>query len=244
VCNNCLVIKHKIILFNSSVDNRSSLSEINPIQTCHRQGSGMSKENEAIYLNHHKMYGYGPALIRWIRGYWPDSKKMKILAISLPYPIAGASHICRVTIVASDDRASFGKTVLLSYDESVILELTDHEGTVPVQTVEDGTSIIMEAIKNSEYVIEGDKQLTAFLRQTKFSTFAFFHKGPSKTQSEEGKTSSTNEVFLVAALPYEMTINKRFTIEAVGNKQLDLSWITKWSYGMLRSSVEKSITGI
>jgi len=64
------------------------------------------------------------------------------------------------------------------------------------------------------------------------------------SKSECGKTPSTNEVFLVAALPYEMTVNKRFTIEAVGNKQMDLSWISKWAYALLRSSVDKRITDI
>jgi len=242
LCNNCLVIKHKIILFNSTVDNRSSLSEIYPIQTCHRQGSEMSKEDETLRLNYYKMYGYAPALIRWIRGYWSDSKKMKIIAIKLPHPIFGTFPNCGVRIIMSDDRASFGKTVLLSYDESMVLDLTSHDGIVPSQSAEDALSIVMEAIKNSEYVIEGDKQLSAFLRQTKFSTFAFFHMGLSK--SECGKTPSTNEVFLVAALPYEMTVNKRFTIEAVGNKQMDLSWISKWAYALLRSSVDKRITDI
>jgi hypothetical protein len=186
----------------------------------------MSKEDETFYLNYHKMYGYGPALTRWIRGYWHGSEKMKILAIKLPYPIAGTSPIYRVRIIGGDDGASFGKTVLLSYDESVILELTEHEGTVPVQNVENGLSIITEAIKNSEYVIMGDKQLTAFLSQTKFSTFAFFHMGSSKTQSEDGNTPRANEIFLVAALPYEMTIDKRFTIEAVGIKQMDCLGLT------------------
>ena len=111
-------------LFNSSVDNRSTLSEIIPMQICHRQGSGMSKDDETSYLNYHKTYGYGPALTRWIRGYWPASKKMKILAIKLSDPIEGTSLIYRVRMIGGDDGASFGKTVLLSYDESVILELT------------------------------------------------------------------------------------------------------------------------
>jgi hypothetical protein len=244
VCNNCLVIKPKIILFNSSVDNRSSLSEIYPIQTCQRQGSGMSKEDETFYLNYNKIYGYGTALTRWIRGYWSYSTKMKIIAIKLPHPIIGASPISGVRIIMSDDRASVENTVLVSYDESEILDLSNHEGIVPTQNVENGLSIIMEAIKNSEYVIEGDRQPSEFLGQTKFSTFAFFRIDRSKAQSEDGKTPGTNEVFLVAALPYEMTINKRFTIEAVGNNQMDLSWVSKWSYGLLRSSVEKRITDI
>jgi hypothetical protein len=220
VCKQCLVIKPKIILFTGSVDNRSSISEIFPTQTCHRQGSGMSKEDETFYLNYNKMYGYGTTLIRWIRGYWSDSSKMKIIAIKLPYPIAGTSPIFRVRIVVNDDRASFEKTVFLSYDESVILELTDHGGTVSDQTVEDGLSIIMEAIKNSEYVIEEDKQLSAFLRQTKFSTFAFFHMNQFNAQSENGKTVSINEAYLVAALLYELTKYKTFSIEAIGNKQM------------------------
>lgn len=220
VCNNCLVIKPKIILFNSSVDNRSSLSEIYPIQTCQRQGSGMSKEDETFYLNYNKMYGYGTALIRWIRGYWSDSAKMKIIAIKLPYPIAGKSPICGARIIMSDDRASFEKTVLLNYDESPILDLTNHKGIVPAQSDEDGSSIIMEAIKNSEYVIEGDKQLGAFLRQTKFSTFAFFHMNQSNAQSENGKTLSINEAYFIAALPYEVTMYKKFSIKAIGNKQM------------------------
>jgi hypothetical protein len=220
VCKQCLVIKPKIILYTRSVDNRFGRSEIYPVQTCHRQGSEMSKENETFYLKYNKMYGYGTALTRWIRGYWSDNTKMKIIAIKLPYPIAGKSPICGVRIIMSDDRASFEKTVLLSYDESLILDLTNHEGIVPAQNDEDGSSIIMEAIKNSDYVIEGDKKLGAFLRQTKFSTFAFFHMNQSNAQSENGKTLSTNEVYLVAALPYEVTMYKKFSIEALGNKQM------------------------
>jgi hypothetical protein len=220
ICKQCLVIKPKIILFTSSVDNRSGRSEIYPVQTCHRQGSAMSKENETFYLKYNKIYGYGTALTRWIRGYWSDSAKMKIIAIKLPYPIAGKSPICGVRIIVSDARASFKKTVLLSYDELPILDLTNHEGIVPAQSDEDGSSIIMETIKNSEYVIERDEQLGAFLRQTKFSTFAFFHMNQSNAQSENGETLSTNEVYLVAALPYEVTIYKKFSIEAIGNKQM------------------------
>ncbi|MGH9951697.1 MAG: hypothetical protein ACRD5J_08740, partial [Nitrososphaeraceae archaeon] len=138
----------------------------------------------------------------------------------LPYLIDGTSPICGVRIIMSDDRASFEKTVFLSYNESVILDLTNHNGIVPAQSVEDGSSIIMEAIKNSEYVIEGDKQLGAFLRQTKFSTFAFFHMNQSESPPENGKTLTTNEVYLVAALPYEVTMNKKFSIETIGNKQM------------------------
>lgn len=220
VCKYCLVIKPKIILFTSSVDNRSGLSEIYPVQTCHRQGSEMSKENETFYLNFNKMYGYGAALTRWIRGYWSNNMKMKIIAFRLPYPIAGSSPFCGARIIMNDDYPLFEKTLLLSYDESVLLDLTNDKGIVPAQNVEDGSSIIMEAIKNSEYVIEGDKQLGAFLRQTKFSTFAFFHINQSKSQSENGKTPSTNEVYLVAALPYEVTMYKKFSIEAIGNKQM------------------------
>jgi hypothetical protein len=221
ICEHCLVIKPKIILFTSSVDNRSSSAEVSPVQTCHRQGSGMSKEDEIFYLNYNKMYGYGTtALTRWIRGYWSDNTKMKIIAIRLSYPIAGKSPNCGIRIVMGDDRASFEKMVLLGYDEPVILDLTSHEGIFPAQSVEDGSSIIMEAIKNSEHVIEGDKQLGAFLRQTKFSTFAFFHMNQSKLQSENGKTLSTNEVYLVAALPYEVTMYKKFRIEEIGNKQM------------------------
>jgi hypothetical protein len=120
----------------------------------------------------------------------------------------------------SDDLASFEKMVFLRYDESVISELTDHEGTGPAQSDEDGSSIIMETIKNSEYVIEGDKQLGTFLRQIKFGTFAFFHMNQSKAQSENGNTLGTNEVYLVAALQYEVTMYKKFSIEAIGNKQM------------------------
>ncbi len=220
ICNNCLVIKPKIILFTSSVDNRSVRSEVYPIQTCHRQGSEMSKENETFYLKYNKTYGYGTALTRWIRGYWSGNAKMKIIAIKLPYPIAGKSPICGVRIIMSDDHASSKKTVLLSNDESPILDLTNREGIVPTQGDEDGSSIIMDAVKNSEYVIEGDKQLGAFLRQTKFSTFAFFHMNQSNAQSENGKTSSINEAYLVAALPYEVTMYKKFSIEVIGNKQM------------------------
>jgi hypothetical protein len=221
VCEHCLVIKPKIILFTKFADNRSGLVEIYPVQTCHRQASEMSKEDETFYLNYNKTYGYGTtAPTRWIRGYWSDSMKMKIIAFRLPYPIAGTSPFCGARIIMSDDRASFDKTLLLSYDESVLLDLTNHEEIVPAQSVEDGSSIIMEAIKNSEYVIEGDKQLGAFLRQTKFSTFAFFHMNQSEPQSENGKTLSTNEVYPVAALPYEMTMYKKFSIEVIGNKQM------------------------
>jgi hypothetical protein len=212
ICESCLVIKPKIILFTSSVPYSSI--EVCPVQTCHRQGSGMSKDDEIFYLNFNKMYGYGTAaLTRWIRGYWSDNTKMKIIAIRLPYPITGNSPNWGVRIIMSDDRASSEKMVLLRYDESVILNLTNHEGIFPAQSVEDGSSIIMEAIKNSEHVIEGCKQLGTFLRQTKFSTFAFFHMNQSKPHSEIGKTPSTNEVYLVAALPYEVTMHKKFRIE-------------------------------
>ena len=69
ICKHCLVIKPKIILFTKFADNRSGLAEICPVQTCHRQGSEMSKEDETFYLNYNKMYGYGTtALTRWIRG--------------------------------------------------------------------------------------------------------------------------------------------------------------------------------
>ena len=69
ICKHCLVIKPKIILFTKFADNRSGLAEICPVQTCHRQGSEMSKEDETFYLNYNKMYGYGTTtLTRWIRG--------------------------------------------------------------------------------------------------------------------------------------------------------------------------------
>ena len=146
--------------------------------------------------------------------------KMKIIAFRLPYPIAWTSPFRGARIIMSDDSASFDKTLLLSYEESVLLDLTNHEEIVPAQSDEDGSTIIMEAIKNSEYVIEGDKQLSAFLRQTKFSTFAFFHMNQSKPQYENGKTLSTNEVYLVVALPYQVTMYKKFSIEVIGNKQI------------------------
>lgn len=219
VCKYCLVIKPKIILFTNSIDNRSGLAEIYPVPTCHRQGSEKSKEDETFYLNYNKKYGYGTALIRWIRGYWSDNMKMKIIAFRLAYPVGGTPPICGARIIMSDDHALVEKTLLFSYDESVLLDLTNDKEIVPTQSVEDGSSIITEAIKNSEYVIEGEMQLSAFLRQTKFSTFAFFHMNQSESLSEDGKTPSTNEVYLVAALPYEMTRYKKFTIEAIGNKQ-------------------------
>jgi hypothetical protein len=218
ICEHCLVIKPKIILFTSSVDNRFGLAEICPVQTCHRQGSDMSKEDEIFYLNHNKRSGYGTrTLTQWISGYWSHNTKMKIIAIRLPYPTAGKSPDWGVKIIVSDDRTSFEKMVLLRYDESVVLDLTSNEGIVPAQSVEEGSSIIMETIKNSEHMIEGDDQLGAFLRQTKFSTFAFFYMNQSKPQSENGKTLSTNEVYLVAALPYEVTMYKKFRIEEIRN---------------------------
>jgi hypothetical protein len=223
VCEYCLVIKPKIILFPSSVDNRYGLSEIYPVQTCHRQGSEMSKEDETFYLNYNKMHGYATALIRWIEGYWSENMKMKIIAFRLPYPIPGTSPFCAARIIMSDDRAMFKKTLLLSYGKSMLLDLTNDKGIVHAQSGEDGLSIITESIKNSEYVIDGEKQLSAFLRQTKFSTFAFFHTNQSNSQSEDGKTPSTNEVYLVAALPHEMTMYKRFNIEAIGTTQAVLS---------------------
>ena len=218
ICESCLVIKPKIILFTSSVDGRSGASEIRPIHTWHKQDSGMSKEDETAYLNHNKTYGYPKVLRAWIRGYWSKNKKMKIIAFHLPHTITSDSNTpnsvgnytvpsYRIKIIMSDDNFQNKNTAFLNYDASVNSETAFHE-----ETTEDASSIILEAIKNSEFVVESEDQLSAFLDQTKFSTFGFF-----RTKHFD-RTATVDGVHLVTIIPYELTTNKKFSIEVIENK--------------------------
>jgi hypothetical protein len=221
ICKSCLVIKPKIVLFTNSINGLTDPSEIYPMPTCHRQGSGKSKEDETYYLDYNKTYGYPKVLQKWIRGYWSKKAKMKIMAFHLPSTICSDSNTTNsignsvpsygIKITMSDEHI-LKKILFLSCDSSVHLKLAVHE-----ETIEGASPIILEAIKNSEYVIETEDQLNAFLTQTKFSTFAFFHTKHSD------RVPSVNGVYLVAIFPHELTINRKFSIEVIENKQTVLS---------------------
>jgi hypothetical protein len=81
ICSTCFTIKPAVLLYSSfsNMEERSPIIKF--IDSCHTCTSQMTNKERNHYLKYNLVNGIAPLLFNWIRLFWPEDQKMKLVAV-------------------------------------------------------------------------------------------------------------------------------------------------------------------
>ena len=80
MCRSCLMIKPAILTYSSNPKRQTESMNIIHLDSCVTCSTQMSAEERSYYLNYNLTNGITPILFRWIREYWSDFDRLKLIA--------------------------------------------------------------------------------------------------------------------------------------------------------------------
>ncbi len=237
ICWSCFTIKPAVFLYsnNSTLQDRSPT--VKYMDPCHNCTSQMTNGERKHYLDYNLGHGITPLLFDWIKAFWPQDQKMKLIAIrvneleiespgdrpnTLPPTVNSSSPRQTFTRLRIEARGKFPsliqKSILLDKDDGPILEVRSIFQTCSDQTVPHShfdSFPIIRAIEESEYTIASEKDIYSFLNYTRFKTFGLFRLNFGfNFFGNEGITQvSENETYLVMLVPNEPAPGISYTCE-------------------------------
>jgi hypothetical protein len=237
ICPTCFTIKSAVFLYSSFSNMLERSPIIKFIDSCHTCNSQMTNKERNHYLKYNLVNGIAPLLLNWIKVFWPEDQKMKLVAIRvneldiespgdcpaiLPPTVNKSSprqRVTRLRIEASGKSPSLTqKSILLDRDEEPVFEVKtifqrNSNHTVPLPYFD--SFPIIRAIEESEYLITSEKDIYSFLHYTMFKTFGLFRLSFGlKWFGNIGNTQDDEEeIYLVMLVPNEFSLPMRYTCE-------------------------------
>ena len=207
---------------------------LDPCDSCTSQ---MTNEDKYRCLNYNLANGIPTLLFNWIRVFWPEDQKMKLVPIrinklkmespgdcpdTLPPIVNNSSRRQTVTRLRIDARGKFPsltqKSILLDMDEEPVLEVRtifepNLDQTVPLSFFD--SFPIIHAIEESEYLIKCEKDIYSFLHYAKFKTYGLFRLNFGFNWcGDVGITQvSEDEIYLVMLVPNESSRDIDYSCE-------------------------------
>ena len=81
LCQTCFTINPAVFLYSSTFNMQDRSSIVNFVDPCPNCTSQMTSEEKNHYLCYNLSNGIAPLLFNWIRVFWPEDQKMKLIAI-------------------------------------------------------------------------------------------------------------------------------------------------------------------
>jgi hypothetical protein len=232
ICKSCFTMKPAIFLYSNNHTRSPTVKFIDPCLNCNSQ---MTNEEKKHFLDYNLCNGITPLLFNWIKVYWPQDQKMKLITIrvnkseigsldnypeTLPQRVNYSSARQMVTRLRIDVRGKFPsliqKSVML-VDEP-ILEVSSIFQTNPDQTVPHSffdSFPVVRAIEESEYAIASERDICSFLHYTRFKTFGLFRLNfDFNLFGNEGiEPVNEDEIYLVLLVPDESSLSMCYSCE-------------------------------
>jgi hypothetical protein len=204
------------------------------LDSCVTCSTQMNAEERSYYLNYNLTNGITPILFRWIREYWSDFDRLKLIArrisslkiespgydpnvVNFRTTNSSPSKITHLTIACQRNLPpSIRRTVSLKLDELRVIELKtlsseNSDRSIPLSRF-DSIPIIC-AIRESEYQITSVSAVYSFLYHTKFSTFGLFRLNLSNTPYGTTDDDITNDVYFMTLVPKEFSLDIEYYSE-------------------------------
>ena len=211
VCSECRTINPIILRFAPQHSGPASNYVIFP---CDHHSDGVPVDSEK-YSNHLQERGFIEPLNDWILNIWLRGPKFKIVACRVPDPLvldtSGnkiTNHKIRLKITRDRNGTAENmvkEIVCLDHNVTKIEDMPRERSKYDPSSLACGHTyqIILDAISNTELVLDSEEGLNNFLEATKWRSFGLFRSRPLVC----------DQVFLVALFPLEFHQDKNLRIE-------------------------------
>lgn len=239
ICRSCLTIKPAILTYSRNPKRQNESLDVIYLDSCVTCSTQMSMEEKSYYLNYNLTNGITPLLFSWIREYWSDLDRLKLIAlrisnsktespgyhpniVNLGTTYSSPGKIAHLTIACQRNLPpSIRRTVSLKLEELHVIELKtfsseNSDRSIPLSRID--SIPLIRAIRESEYQITSVSAVYFFLYHTKFSTFGLFRLNLNNTLYGNTDDDITNDAYFITLVPKEFDLDIEYSSEMVDHE--------------------------